>query len=110
MTSLKLHFDGWLSLPANIRRQLGLSTGDELFAEIVEGGVMLRVDDRASAATESVAPMVSTPVIAEAAAAPSPPKKTSQSRPEAATVTAPAVKVRGRQKAAAPSETTSTGR
>ena len=42
MPRLKLHFDGWLSLPAHFRQQLGLDAGDALEAELVEGTIVLR--------------------------------------------------------------------
>ena len=42
MAKLKLHYDGWLALPAGLCQQLGLKTGDRLEAEIVDGAVMLR--------------------------------------------------------------------
>ena len=42
MAKLKLHYDGWLALPAGLCQQLGLKTGDRLEAELVDGAVMLR--------------------------------------------------------------------
>jgi bifunctional DNA-binding transcriptional regulator/antitoxin component of YhaV-PrlF toxin-antitoxin module len=42
MPRLKLHFDGWLSLPAPFRQQLGLDAGDALDAELVDGTIVLR--------------------------------------------------------------------
>jgi bifunctional DNA-binding transcriptional regulator/antitoxin component of YhaV-PrlF toxin-antitoxin module len=42
MPRLKLHFDGWLSLPAPFRQQLGLDAGDEIEAELVDGTIVLR--------------------------------------------------------------------
>src|SRR3954452_10327593 len=42
MPRLKLHFDGWLSLPAPFRQQLGLHAGDEIEAELVAGTIVLR--------------------------------------------------------------------
>src|SRR3954465_7995435 len=42
MPRLKLHFDGWLSLPAHFREQLGLHAGAEIEAELVEGPIALR--------------------------------------------------------------------
>jgi bifunctional DNA-binding transcriptional regulator/antitoxin component of YhaV-PrlF toxin-antitoxin module len=52
VTTLKLHYDGWLALPADLRRKLGLGDGAELEIEIVEGTVVLRPSDegRGSAA------------------------------------------------------------
>jgi bifunctional DNA-binding transcriptional regulator/antitoxin component of YhaV-PrlF toxin-antitoxin module len=42
MPILKLHDDGWLSLPAGLRQALGLNSGDRLEAELVDGALMLR--------------------------------------------------------------------
>ncbi len=39
---LKLHYDGWLALPAGLREKLGLKSGDRLEAELVGGTVVLR--------------------------------------------------------------------
>ena len=42
MPTLKLHYEGWLSLPAALRHRLGLSTGDRLEVELIEGTLVLR--------------------------------------------------------------------
>ena len=42
MAILKLHYDGWLTLPADLRRLLDLETGDRLQAELVDGAIVLR--------------------------------------------------------------------
>jgi bifunctional DNA-binding transcriptional regulator/antitoxin component of YhaV-PrlF toxin-antitoxin module len=42
MPTLKLHYDGWLSLPAALRRNLGLNSGDRLEAELIDGAIVLR--------------------------------------------------------------------
>jgi AbrB family looped-hinge helix DNA binding protein len=42
MTTLKLHYDGWLALPAGLREKLGLKSGDRLEAELVGGTLVLR--------------------------------------------------------------------
>ena len=42
MPTLKLHYDGWLALPAAFRQALGLSSGDRLEAELVDGALVLR--------------------------------------------------------------------
>lgn len=42
MAKLKLHYDGWLSLPSGMIQQLGLKTGDRLVAELVDSSVVLR--------------------------------------------------------------------
>ena len=42
MTTLKLHYDGWLALPAALRHKLGLDKGAELGLELVDGAIVLR--------------------------------------------------------------------
>src|SRR4051812_41372145 len=42
MPTLKLHYDGWLALPAGLRHALGLNSGDRLEAELVDGALVLR--------------------------------------------------------------------
>ena len=42
MTTLKLHYEGWLALPAAFRQKLGLSRGAALEAELVGGTIVLR--------------------------------------------------------------------
>ena len=42
MPTLKLHYEGWLSLPAALRHRLGLSTGDRLEVELIEETLVLR--------------------------------------------------------------------
>ena len=42
MTTLKLHYEGWLALPAAFRQKLGLSTGMALEAELIDGTIVLR--------------------------------------------------------------------
>ena len=42
MPTLKLHYDGWLALPAGLRQKLGLNSGDRVEAELVDGGLVLR--------------------------------------------------------------------
>jgi antitoxin component of MazEF toxin-antitoxin module len=57
MPRLKLHFDGWLSLPAHFRQQLGLDAGDEIEAELVDGTIVLRPGKgSAKAAQGGIAP------------------------------------------------------
>jgi hypothetical protein len=41
-TTLKLHYDGWLALPADLHRKLGLTSGDRLEAELAQGAIVLR--------------------------------------------------------------------
>jgi antitoxin component of MazEF toxin-antitoxin module len=42
MAMLRLHYDGWLALPADLRRKLGLTSGDRLEAELAQGAIVLR--------------------------------------------------------------------
>lgn len=43
MATLKLHFDGWLALPAGLRQMLDLKTGDRLEADLIDGAIVLRL-------------------------------------------------------------------
>jgi bifunctional DNA-binding transcriptional regulator/antitoxin component of YhaV-PrlF toxin-antitoxin module len=57
MPKLKLHFDGWVALPENFRRKLGLERGDDLEAELVDGTIVLRPSKgSAKAVQEGMAP------------------------------------------------------
>ena len=42
MTRVKVHYEGWVALPADFRRSLGLETGGELEAEMVDGAIIMR--------------------------------------------------------------------
>jgi AbrB family looped-hinge helix DNA binding protein len=42
MPTLKLHYEGWVSLPAVLRQQLGLNSGDRLDVDLVDGTIVLR--------------------------------------------------------------------
>ena len=42
MPTVKLYYDGWLSLPAGVRQKLGFNNGDRLEAEVVDGTLVLR--------------------------------------------------------------------
>ncbi len=59
MATLKLHYDGWLALPADLRHLLNLKTGDRLQVELVGGAIVLRpaYAKRAPAQPEPVAEM-----------------------------------------------------
>jgi AbrB family looped-hinge helix DNA binding protein len=80
MTRLKIHYDGWLALPAAVRRKLGLATGDELEVEVVAEGILLRTAKRGAQPVESEpveeeeppAPAAPAPAPAPAAVAPAP--------------------------------------
>src|SRR5689334_11133577 len=99
MTTLRMHYDGWVALPENFRRQLGLAHGDDLEAELVDGTIVLRAKSSAKAVQEGLAPEA-----AEAVPAPSAPAAAALSpeqlpaEPEAP----PAPKRRGRPPKAKP--------
>jgi AbrB family looped-hinge helix DNA binding protein len=42
MATLKVHYEGWVSLPSALRQRLGLGSGDRLEAELVDGTIVLR--------------------------------------------------------------------
>ena len=52
MATLKLHYDGWLTLPASLRQMLDLKTGDRLQADLVDGTIVLRPVHGKGAPTE----------------------------------------------------------
>jgi bifunctional DNA-binding transcriptional regulator/antitoxin component of YhaV-PrlF toxin-antitoxin module len=70
LPTLKLHYDGWLTLPAGLRQALGLKTGDRLVAELADGALMLRPVSRTRqpATDEDTA----VPIEAQAAETPAP--------------------------------------
>jgi bifunctional DNA-binding transcriptional regulator/antitoxin component of YhaV-PrlF toxin-antitoxin module len=65
MPSLKLHYDGWIALPVSIRQALGLSSGDRIDAELVDGALVLRPATKAR--TERTARTVGPPKPSDAA-------------------------------------------
>jgi AbrB family looped-hinge helix DNA binding protein len=42
MATLKVHYEGWVSLPSALRQKLGLGSGDRLEADLVDGAIVLR--------------------------------------------------------------------
>ena len=56
MPTLKLHYDGWLLLPAALRRQLGLNSGDRLEVQLVDGTIVLRPATRAKCSVDHADP------------------------------------------------------
>jgi AbrB family looped-hinge helix DNA binding protein len=42
MATLKVHHESWVSLPSALRQKLGLSSGDRLEADLVDGAIVLR--------------------------------------------------------------------
>jgi AbrB family looped-hinge helix DNA binding protein len=104
MATLKLHYEGWVSLPSVLRQKLGLGSGDRLDVDLVEGAIVLRPTAKArrparredGAAASSAADASETPPLAADAA----PAKRKPGRPRkavAAGESAPAPrKARGR--------------
>jgi AbrB family looped-hinge helix DNA binding protein len=110
MTTLKLHYEGWLALPAGLRRKLGLKSGDQLEAELVRGTIVLRPagwptspperpDEAEGGSERAAAPPAgeakSQPAAAAAKAPPAAPRTTR--KPAPASLPA-ALKGRGRRK------------
>lgn len=76
MPRVKVHYDGWIALPADIRRRLDLKTGDQLDLKWTDGGLMLRSPDGTGPTDErDVAP-------SEALKEPAPPPPT-KTKPKA---------------------------
>lgn len=42
MPTLKIHYDGWIALPAALRDDLAVKTGDPLHVEVIDGAIVLR--------------------------------------------------------------------
>src|SRR5690348_2295092 len=62
MARVSVNCDGWLALPATVRKRLGLSTGDQLELELIDGNIVLR-PARADAAGAAPAPMAAEPAV-----------------------------------------------
>jgi hypothetical protein len=96
MTILKLHYDGWLKLPADLQRVLGAATGDLFEIVPTEDGLVLRMKAAAPALIEAAAisPTATAPAAPPAPASlpmvepPAPPKR-GRPRKAAADATAP---------------------
>ena len=56
MPTLKLHYDGWVALPAAVRQQLGFSSGDKLDVALVDGTIVLRLAAKATRPVQNVGP------------------------------------------------------
>jgi AbrB family looped-hinge helix DNA binding protein len=101
---VKVHYEGWVALPADFRRSLGLEAGGELEAELVDGTIVLRParaaeakgstkPERAGVAAEAAMAVPAVPLLDAAAVA--------QAGPTPDQVMPPA-KRRGRPPEAAP--------
>jgi AbrB family looped-hinge helix DNA binding protein len=71
MPTVKLHPEGWLSLPDAVRRKLGVATGDTLELQVVGNSVILRPakGKAASAEPEPAAEEPASPIEPEPAGA-----------------------------------------
>jgi bifunctional DNA-binding transcriptional regulator/antitoxin component of YhaV-PrlF toxin-antitoxin module len=110
VTTLKLHYDGWLALPADFRRKLGLGKGQALEAQLVGGTIVLRPAGMKAAEAVEVEvelepELAPEPALMEPAAAEAPAKpRARRKQATATTATAtlpPALKSRGRKARAA---------
>src|SRR4051794_15913427 len=88
MSTIQVHYDGWLALPEAVRRKLGVGTGDRLEGEFADGAVVLRPArwaDTAGQAVPEPAVAAEQPLEAEPepvqAAAPPPAVKRGPGRP-----------------------------
>jgi AbrB family looped-hinge helix DNA binding protein len=116
MTTLKLHYEGWLALPAGLRQKLGLKSGDQLEAELVRGTIVLRpagrpaspprLPDKPAAQPERAAAAMAgeTKPQPAAAAAKTPPAAPRTTRKPAPASLPAALKGRGRRKVKATAE------
>jgi len=67
MTTLKMHYEGWISLPSDLRQQLGLHSGTRLDVQLVNGAIMLRPTQGTRAPPDREA-AIEPPVVASAPA------------------------------------------
>ncbi len=99
MAKIRVGEDGWLALPASVRRILGLKPGSDVDVEVKGGALILRPADKALRSTSE--PEVAEDM-AEPAAAPvesPPPRKRGRPRKVVAAAPAPEpIKARGRRK------------
>src|SRR4051812_13758374 len=59
MPTLKIHYDGWISLPASLRTSLALRSGDRLEADLVDGAIVLRPLARTRPSGQAASPATS---------------------------------------------------
>jgi antitoxin component of MazEF toxin-antitoxin module len=102
MPNVTVHYGGWVMLPERLCKALHLGTGDQLTAELVEGGIVLRAG---AAAPQRHAGGAATPPAEAADAAPGEPAATADepvpdSGSTAGKTLSGARKARGRRKAA----------
>ncbi len=97
MPKVRVNYEGWIALPASVRQRFGISTGDQLELEVIDGRISLRPLNASGAAgpvpAASITPEPASPVVAPPEAARRP------GRPRKAPVAAlpPTLKTRGRR-------------
>jgi AbrB family looped-hinge helix DNA binding protein len=64
MPTLKVHYEGWIALPSDLRRELGLSSGDRLEVQLVEGAIVLQPARKVRAPRQAVAAAAEAPIVA----------------------------------------------
>jgi bifunctional DNA-binding transcriptional regulator/antitoxin component of YhaV-PrlF toxin-antitoxin module len=82
LATVKLHYDGWLALPAGLRQSLYLRSGDRLEAKLVDGTIVLRPAKKTRAPAKPAQAVEAAPVASASA--------------PAATTVVPAKRPRGR--------------
>lgn len=108
MSKIRVHFDGWIALPARLRQALRLEAGDELEAEVKDGVLVLVSARKGPAAERTVEPAAAAPATTASTAAATmvsePPRRRGRPRKVAApSLAAPLIKVGGwRRSASAP--------
>ena len=105
MSTVQVHYDGWVILPAVVRQKLGLSTGDRLEVEVSGETLVLRRVVRVSASEPEPMPEPQPVEAAMEAPAPvaAPAVRRGPGRPRKTPIAAlpPNLKTRGRRKAPA---------
>ena len=108
LSTIPIHYDGWLSLPDEARRHLRLVTGSELEVELADGVLILRPASSARAVPALPAAAAPEPIAAaaEPAAAAVETAAPKRGRPRRTVVPdlAPRLKVGGRRKSSQPDQ------
>jgi antitoxin component of MazEF toxin-antitoxin module len=108
LPTIQLHYDGWLTLPAQARQHLDVATGDRLEIELNKDSLLLRsarrIQETAALEPEAAVTPPATapteppePVDAETAVA----KQGRPRKPVTPDLTTPSIKVGGRRKGTA---------
>ena len=111
MPKVRLSYDGWLALPAAVRKKLGLSTGCQLELELAAGAIVLRPAGAAGpvpAEPAATLPPVGAPPPVEATPEPVPAPKRGPGRPRKVPVAValpPGLRARGGRRKAASGKT-----